>query len=52
MLARDIKIKLKYQMYLMNCENELLRKVYEEVIKDETGDWMLTVEEYSRKLEL
>ena len=43
MVARDIKIKLGYQKYLMSCENELLRKVYEEVIKDETGDWTSTV---------
>ena len=41
--ARDIKINLRYQKYLMNCENELVRKIYEEVIQDEAGDWSLLV---------
>ena len=30
-VARDIKIKLGYQKYLIDCENEMLHEIYEDV---------------------
>ena len=51
-VARDIKIKLGYQKYLIYCKNGLLRKVYADVIPVDVGDWCLTVREYCRRLEL
>ena len=38
MVARDIKIKLGYQKYLIDCENELLHEIYEDVMQGKADD--------------
>ena len=52
MVARDIKIKLGYQKYLIDCENELLHEIYEDVMQSKADDWSRTVSEYCGRLEL
>ena len=52
MVARDIKLKLDYQKYLIDCENELLHEIYEDVMQSKAGDRNRTVSEYCGRLEL
>ena len=52
MVARDIKIKLGYQKYLIDCENELLDKIYENVMQSKADNWSRTVSEYCGRLKL
>ena len=52
MVARDIKLKLDYQKYLIDCENELLPEIYEDVMQSKAGDRNRTVSEYCGRLEL
>ena len=44
-VARDIKQKLSYQRYLIDCDNDQLHEVYEDVMQNEAGDWNRTVRE-------
>ena len=46
MVVRYIKIKLGYQKYLIDCENELLHEIYEDVMQSKADDWSRTVSEY------
>ena len=52
MVVRDIKLKLFYQKYLIDCENELLHEIYEDVMQSKADDWSGTVSEYCGRLEL
>ena len=45
MVARDIKLKLGYQKYLIDCQYELFHEIYEDVMQDKAGDWNRTVSE-------
>ena len=42
-VARDIKLKFGYQKYLINCENEPLHEIYEDVMQNMAGDWNRTM---------
>ena len=42
MVARDIKLKLGYQKYIIDCDNELLHEIYEDVTQSKEGDWSRT----------
>ena len=50
-VARDIKQKLSYQKYPIDCDKYLLHEVYADVMRNEAGDWNKTVREYCRRLE-
>ena len=52
MVARDTKLKLFYQKYLIDCENELLHEIYEDVLQNKAIEWNRTESEYCKRLEL
>lgn len=51
-VACDIKLKLGYQKFLINSENEWLHEIREDIIEKETGDWSWTVSEFCGRLKL
>ena len=51
-VARDMKAKLSYEWHVRNGENELVRRMYDDLSEWNKSKWIKKVREYREKISL